>query len=222
MQDPMTGAIVRTLNDLSVGEFDIVVDDVEATATKRIADFYALTDAGSKLGFPPQLLIQPVLEYLDVPKRNEIIQAYQQLMQEQAQAQQAERDLKLRIEEIKNQDSRQVITFKDAPFPIQMAMAAKAGIVPQEFANELMRTMMEQVTPQLAQQLKQQAQMQQLKQMQAQQQQIPPQILQQMQGQIPPAQIPTLEQQQIINHQKPQTTTDAVTKSIMLGMSPVV
>lgn len=59
----------------------------------------ALTDAGSKLGFPPQLLIQPVLEYLDVPKRNEIIQAYQQLMQEQAQAQQAERDLKLRIEE---------------------------------------------------------------------------------------------------------------------------
>lgn len=94
-----------------------------------------------------------------------------------------------------------------------------------ELANYVMQLAIQNKFPVFAQQ--QQAQMQQLQQMQAQQQQgqqpqIPPQILQQMQGQIPPAQIPTLEQQQIINHQKPQTTTDAATKSIMLGMSPVV
>lgn len=208
IQDPLTGAIVKTLNDLSVGEFDIVVDDVEATATKRVADFYSLVDAGSKLGLPPQIMIQPVLEYLDIPKRDELLAKYQQMMQEQAQAQQAERDLKLRIEEIKNQDSRQIITFKDAPFPLQMAMAAKAGIVPQEFANELMRKMIEQFTPETAYQMQQQARLQQMQQAQTQQQQ------------IPPALIPTLEQQQNINHQQPKTMTDAAAKSIMLGMSP--
>ena len=215
VQDPLTGAIVKTLNDLSVGEFDIVVDDVEATATKRIADFYSLVDAGSKLGLPPQIMIQPVMEYLDIPKRDQLIQQYQQMLQEQAQAQQAERDLKLKIEEIKNQDSRQIITFKDAPFPLQMAMAAKAGIVPQEFANELMRKMIEQFTPQTAMQMQQQAQMQAIQQQQMQQQQAqqPPQ-------QIPPALIPTLEQQQNINHQQPKTMTDAAAKSVMLGMSP--
>ena len=213
VQDPLTGAIVKTLNDLSVGEFDIVIDDVEATATKRVADFYSLVDAGSKLGLPPQIMIQPVLEYLDIPKRDEIMAKYQQMLQEQAQAQQAERDLKLKIEEIKNQDSRQIITFKDAPFPIQMAMAAKAGIVPQEFANDLMRKMIEQFAPETAMQMQQQAQQAQAQQMQAQQQPQQPQ-------QIPPALIPTLEQQQNINHQQPKTMTDAAAKSVMLGMSP--
>ena len=213
VQDPLTGAIVKTLNDLSVGEFDIVIDDVEATATKRVADFYSLVDAGSKLGLPPQIMIQPVLEYLDIPKRDEIMAKYQQMLQEQAQAQQAERDLKLKIEEIKNQDSRQIITFKDAPFPIQMAMAAKAGIVPQEFANDLMRKMIEQFAPETAMQMQQQAQQAQAQQMQAQQQ---PQQAQQ----VPPALIPTLEQQQNINHQQPKTMTDAAAKSVMSGMSP--
>lgn len=171
VQDPMTGAIVRTINDLSVGEFDIVVDDVEKTATKRIADFYALTDAGSKLGLPPQIMVQPVLEYLDVPKRNEIIQQYQQIMQEQAQAQQAERDLKLRIEEIKNQDSRQVITFKDSPPEIQYAMAAKAGIIPADLANYVMQLAIQAKFPDFARQQQMQAiQQQQLQQAQLQQQ----------------------------------------------------
>ena len=217
-QDPLAGIVVKILNDLSVGEFDIVISDVEASVTKRRADLWTLVDAGSKLGLPAQLLIKPVLDLADVPKRDEIIAMYQQMQQQEAQSQQAERDLKLQIEEIKNQDSRQIITFKDAPLPIQMAMAAKAGIIPQEFANELIKKMIEQMTPQLAQQMQQQAQMQAMQAQQQQQMQMqnqpPQQVQQQPQVIVPPT------QQQIENHQKPQTMTDAAAKSIMLGSVP--
>ena len=34
-QDPIAGTIYKTLNDLSQGEFDVVVSDVEASATQR-------------------------------------------------------------------------------------------------------------------------------------------------------------------------------------------
>ena len=220
VQDPLTGAVVKTLNDLSVGEFDIVVADVEASTTQRRAQLWTLVDAGSKLGIPGQLLVDAVLDLADIPKRDKIVAKYQQMQQEQAQAQQAERDLKLKIEEIKNQDSRQIITFKDAPLPIQMAMAAKAGIVPQEFANELMRVMIEQMTPQLAKQMQMQAAQQ--AQMQAQQQQM--QAAQQMiqQQQMPQqSQMPVpLSEQQIQNQQQPATMTKAAAESVMLGMSP--
>ena len=216
-QDPIAGTIVKTLNDLSVGEFDIVISDIESSATQRRAQALVFTDAASKLGLPPQITMQPMLELYDIPKRDQMIAQYQQMLQEQAQAQQAERDLKLRIEEIKNQDSRQVITFKDAPFPIQMAMAAKAGIVPQEFSNELMKKMIEQFTPQLAMQMQQQAQMQAMQQQQMQQQ---PQQPPQPPRQIPPAQLPTPTQQQNINNQQPRAMTDAAAKSVMLGMTP--
>ena len=49
-QDEQGNAIWRTLNDMSTTEFDIVVSDTPATTTQRIAQFFALTDAVSKLG----------------------------------------------------------------------------------------------------------------------------------------------------------------------------
>ena len=64
----------------------------------------------------------------------------------------------IQIEEIKNRDFRQTISFKDAPFPIQLAMAAKAGYVAQEVADYFMQLMVQQLAPQLVAQMQMQAQ----------------------------------------------------------------
>lgn len=107
---------------------------------------------------------------------------YQELLQQQAQAQQQELQAKIQIEEIKNRDFRQTLAYKDLPLPLQMAMAAKAGYVDQRVANYFMQAMIEQLAPQLAIQMKQQAQMQavqqqqMLMQQQMQAQQQPPQM----------------------------------------------
>ena len=64
----------------------------------------------------------------------------------------------IQIEEIKNRDFRQTISFKDAPFPIQLAMAAKAGYVAQEVADYFMQLMVQQLAPQLVAQMQTQPQ----------------------------------------------------------------
>ena len=206
VQDPITGVVVQTLNDLSVGEFDIVISDVEATATQRIAKLFTLTDFASKLNIPGQIMIKQALKLADIPGRDEIIAEYQQLLQQQAQAQQQELQAKIQIEEIKNRDFRQTLAYKDLPLPLQMAMAAKAGYVDQQVANYFMQAMIEQLAPQLAEQMKQQSQMQALQQQQAQAQQQPPQMPQPM------------PQQPQVNQQK--TMTDAAARSVMLGSAP--
>ena len=210
VQDPITGVVVQTLNDLSVGEFDIVISDVEATATQRIAKLFTLTDFASKLNIPGQIMIKQALKLADIPGRDEIIAEYQQLLQQQAQAQQQELQAKIQIEEIKNRDFRQTLAYKDLPLPLQMAMAAKAGYVDQQVANYFMQAMIEQLAPQLAEQMKQQAQMQALQQQQAQVQQRPPQMPQ-------PMPMPQQENPQV-NQQK--TMTDAAARSVMLGSAP--
>ena len=52
------------------------------------------------------------------------------------------------------------ISFKDAPFPIQMAMAAKAGLVDSSIAQYAVNQMINQMYPQFAQQQVQQQQFQ--------------------------------------------------------------
>lgn len=200
VQDPLTGTIIQTMNDLSIGEFDVVISDVEATATQRIAKLFTLTDFASKLNIPGQILVKQALKLADIPGRDEIIAEYQQLLQQQAQAQQQEWQAKIQLEEIKNRDFRQTLAYKDLPLPLQMAMAAKAGYVDQQVANYFMQTMIEQLAPQLAQQMQQQAQ-----------QQIP--IQQQ------PPQMPTPIQQPQPNNQ-PKTMTDAAARSVMAGSAP--
>ena len=217
MQDPLAGTVMQTMNDLSVGDFDIVVSDVEASTTRRQAKLWAVADMVSKLGLPGQLFIKTTLENLDIAHRDEIIAEYQQMQQQQAQQQQQELQAKIQIEQIKNQDSRQIITYKDSPFPIQMAMAAKAGIVPQQLADYVMQTFIQQIAPQLGQQMQMQQQMMMNQQMQAPPQQMPPQQpMQQPMVEVPP------NQQQIMNQQKPQTMTDAAARSIMAGMTPAI
>ena len=77
--------------------------------------------------------------------------------EQQAQAQ-------IEIERIKNQN--QTINFKDAPLPIQFAMAANYGIIPPEIAQYFMKMWLEQMAPSLAAQAQQQAMQQQPQQQQ--------------------------------------------------------
>jgi hypothetical protein len=82
-QDPSTGQLImKTLNDLSVGEFDIVVTDTPATATQRLASFYQLIDAAnSGIAIPPEVM----LEATDLPQKEEIKQMMQEGKQQQLQ-----------------------------------------------------------------------------------------------------------------------------------------
>ena len=156
-QDPIAGTVVKTLNDLSQGEFDIVIADVEASTTQRQAQMYSLLDAVARLGVPGDLVFDIILDLSDIPNKEEIKQRWQQRQETQSQAAQSEMQMKMQLEEIKNQDSRQVITFKDAPLPIQMAMAAKAGLIDPQIAKYAVDQMTQQLFPELREQLQQQA-----------------------------------------------------------------
>ena len=223
MQDPMAGIVMQTLNDLSVGDFDIVISDVESSTTQRRAQALMFTDAASKLGLPPQIAMRPMLELYDIPKRDEILAQYQQMQEQQAQAQQQEMQAKIQIEQIKNQDSRQIITYKDSPLPIQLAMAAHAGLIDPAMANYAMQIWTQQMFPQFvqqqqmqAQQAMQQQQMLMQQQAQMQNQQPPPQQQMPMAAEIP------RDPQQIANQQRPKAMTNAAVQSALAGMSPTL
>ena len=175
VQDPVAGIVMHTLNDLSQGEFDIVISDVESSTTQRQAQLWSLVDAVSKLGIPGDLVFDTIIDLSDLPKKNDIKMRWQQRQQQQQQMAQQQMQAQIQIEEIKNRDFRQTISFKDAPFPIQLAMAAKAGYVAQEVADYFMQVMIQQLAPQLVDQMNQR---QMLAQMQMQAQGAP-------QGQIP-------------------------------------
>ena len=209
-QDPLGGTIVRTLNDLSQGEFDVVISDTEATTTQRQAQLWNLVDAVSKLGVPGDLIFDVIIDLSDLPNKNDIKQRWQERQQQQAQAQQAQQAHEIELEEIKNRDFRQQIAFKDAPLPIQLAMAAKAGYIDPAIAQYAINLMVQNMFPplaeQLAQQQAQQAQMQQLQNMQQ---------LQGMQQQAPPM----LSQG---GQSQPKTMTAAAAKSVASGIAPAI
>ena len=220
-QDPIAGVVVKTLNDLSQGEFDIVIADVEASITQRQAQMFSLLDAVQRLSVPGDIVFDIVLELSDIPNKEEIKQRWQQRQESQAKAAQEEMQMKLQIEEIKNQDSRIQIQFKDAPFPIQLAMAAKAGLVDSKIAQYAVDQMINQMYPQLAQQQDE---------MQAHQEQL------QQQGEIPTSE----NQQQLLQEdfdkmlalsQMTNTTpqrqnnaplTQAAVESVMRGITPAM
>ena len=159
--DPIAGTVVETLNDLSQGEFDIVISDVTASVTHRQAQLWTLIDGISKLGVPGDLVFEMILDLSELPGKEEIKQRWRQRQESQAKAAQEQMQTQLQLEEIKNRDFRQTIAFKDAPLPIQMAMAAKAGYVSQEIADYYIRAMIWQTAPELAQRLQEQEQLQQ-------------------------------------------------------------
>jgi len=206
-QDPLAGFIVHTLNDLSQGEFDVVIADTQASTTQRQAQMWALVDAVSKLGVPGDLVFDIIIDLSDIPHKEDIKQRFMQRQQEQAQAQQAQAQHEIELEEIKNRDFRQQIAFKDAPLPLQLAMAAKAGYIDPAIAQYAINLMVQGMFPQLAAQMAEaNAQQQQAQQQQMQMQQ---------QAQVPQAATIANPPQNGGN-----TMTDAAAKSIMAGMAP--
>ena len=203
-QDPIAGVVVKTLNDLSQGEFDIVIGDVVASATQRQAQMWSLIDAIGKLQIPADLIFDTIIDLSDLPKKNEIKARWQQRQQSQQQQAQQQWQAQLELERVKNADFRMQFAFKDAPLPIQFAMAAKAELIDPRIADYFINVMIQQMAPQLVAQLQQQPawqmpmpqppqMQQQAQQMQAQQQQMQQQA-QQMQA-AEAAQIQQLAQQ---------------------------
>ena len=201
-QDPLGNAIVTTLNDLSQGEFDVVVSDTQASTTQRQAQMWSLVDAVSKLQVPGDLVFDIILELSDLPNKDDIKQRWQQRQQQAAQQAQAQMEL----ERIKNENLNQSIAFKDAPLPIQLAMAAKQGMVDPQVAEYAINLMVQNMFPQLAEQM-------------AQQRAIQAQMQQLQQGQAPPQGLPQGQSQ--VGHPS-NTMTKAAMQSIMAGQAPAL
>lgn len=218
-QDPIAGAIVSTLNDLSQGEFDIVVADTEASTTQRQAQMWSLVDAVSKLQIPGDLVLDIVLDLSDVPSKDDIKQRLQERQQAQAEMQQAElrqkqqeMEMKFYLEQSKRDNMNQSISFKDAPLPIQFAMAAKAGLIDPQIAEYATKMMVQNMFPQLAEDMQRNASMKQVEQMMQEQQ---PQEQQAPQVQ----QVPDMPQQQPTAS---SPMTKAAAQSIMAGAAPAI
>ncbi len=205
-QDPLGNTIHRTLNDLSQGEFDIVVSDTQASTTQRQAQMWSLVDAVSKLQVPGDLVFDIILDLSDLPNKEEIKQRWQQ--RQEAQAQQAQQQMQLEM--IKNQNMNQSIAFKDAPLPIQFAMAAKQGLIDPQIAQYAVNLMVQQMFPQLAQQMQQQQAKQAMQEQQSQQPDMQ-QLAQLMQ-----------QQQSGGNQQGGGAMTQAAMQSLLAGQGPAL
>ena len=203
-QDPMGMTIVKTLNDLSEGEFDIVISDTEASTTQRQAQMWGLVDACKNLGVPGDMIFDIIIDLSDLPNKEDIKQRWQQRQEAQQQTSQQQ----MQLEMIKNQNMNQSIAFKDAPLPIQFAMAAKQGLIDPQIAQYAVNMMVQQMFPQLAQQM--QAQEAQQAQEQAAQQQ---QLAQAMQAQQSQQQAQDLQQQG-------GGMTQAAAQSMQAGAAP--
>ena len=142
-QDPIAGTVVKTLNDLSQGEFDIVVADVEASLTQKQAQLWLLMDSISKLGIPGDLAFDIILDLMDIPQKEELKRRWQERQESQAKAAQEDSQMKLRLEQIKNQNSN--ISFKD------ILTAAQSGFISAELANSVMQMWIQNQFPQLQQ-----------------------------------------------------------------------
>ena len=158
---------------------------------------WSLVDAASKLGIPHESIFETLIDLSDLPKKNDIKMRWQQQQEQQQQQAQQAQQFQLELERMKNADFRMQIAFKDAPLPIQMAMAAQAGIIPREIADHFLQVMVQQMAPQLAQQM--------------QPQQAPPQ-------QMPPNQMAQVPMQQMPIQQ--QQDNQAAVQSAMNGVMP--
>ena len=197
-QDPIAGIIVQTVNDLSQGEFDVVISDVESSTTQRQAQLWNLVDGVSKLNIPGDMVFDVLIDLSDLPRKNDIKERWQQRQQQAQQQAQQQMQTQIEIERIKNENLNQSIAFKDASPPIQLLMAIKAGLIPQEYVQQLLPLAMQQLAPQA------------MPQQQIPQQQMSPQM---MIPQMPPMQ------------QTPQNSpplTDAAVNGIREQLTPAV
>jgi hypothetical protein len=226
-QDPIAGTIVSTLNDLSQGEFDIVVADTQASTTQRQAQMWGLVDAVSKLQIPGDLVFDMIIDLSDLPNKDEIKQRWQERQQQQMQMQQAElqqkqqeMQMKFYLEQSKRDNMNQSIAFKDAPLPIQFAMAAKAGLIDQQIAEYAVNLMVQNMFPGLADALAQQRQVNNMLQNANSQKQAQAQLQQAQQQAQQPGMMPMAPQQPQQN--RGSNMTQAAAQSIMAGAAPAI
>lgn len=154
--DPLMPVITQTLNDLSQGEFDIVIADVSASATQREAQFWALSDAISKLGIPGDMVFDLLLDLSNIPNKDDIKLRFQQRQQQQAQAAQQQAQQQLQLVQAQNNRTNKSINIKDVPLPVQLAMLAKENLVDPNLAKYMMEIYVRTMAPQVAQQEAQQ------------------------------------------------------------------
>lgn len=210
VQDETAGIIHKTLNDLSEGEFDIVISDVTASATQRQAQMWELLDSVRTLGLSGDMVFDIILDLSDLPNKEEIKKRWTERQQAAAQQAQQQAQAEKELEIIKNQNNNMSIAYKDAPLPIQLAMAAKQGLIDERIAQYAINSMVQTLFPQMsaeAQQQEQQAQQIQQAQaimaQQAQQQQMPP-------------------QEPVQNNNQAPTMTKAAMQSVMSGVNPAM
>lgn len=141
--------ITTTLNDLSVGDFDIVVAQTPNTTTQRTAQFWSLVDACQQLGIPGDMAFDILLDISDIAQKDELKQRWQKRMDEQKAAQQAQQEVQqaqfqAQMELEREKKLSKSIAYKDLQLPLQLELAAKAGIFPQEYADAFMQWSVEQ------------------------------------------------------------------------------
>lgn len=216
-QDPIAGTVVKTLNDLSHGEFDIVLTDIEATTTQRQSQLWLLVDAISKLGIPGDIAFDMILDLSDLPQKEELKRRWQERQESQAKAAQEDMQMKLQIEQMKNQNSN--ISFKDAPPVLQIAMAAKAGFIPQEVADRAVQNWIENDFPDLSAE-KQQEEFQQMEM-----QNLPPELQAQL-AEIPPEEIDKMTARLQMNQPRQNNQggnlTQPAIESLIRGITPAM
>lgn len=144
--NPQTGlmqTITKTLNDLSVGEYDIVISDTPATSTQRTAQFWSLVDACGKLGIQGNMIMDILIDLSDIPQRQEIKRRLQSQQEQQAQAQQQQMQAQMELE--KQKRLSRSIAYKDLQLPLQLQLAAQAGILPQQYADAFLQWSIQQM-----------------------------------------------------------------------------
>lgn len=199
-----------TLNDLSQGEFDIVIADTPATATQRTTQFYTLVDASSKLGIPGDLIFDILLDLSDVAQKEEIKKRY--LERQQSSAKAAQEQQQAEIEAMRQYKLSKSMAFKDLPVEMQLQMAAQAGMFPKDVADQFMQFMIQQYARQMGMAVGAPAQITQPAEGQL--------SLQQMQEALQGQGLPSRQGQQAGSN--PQTLTDAAARSLMAGAAPAL
>ena len=171
---------------------------------------WELLDSVQTLGLPGDMVFDIILDLSDLPNKDEIKRRWQERQQQAAQQAQQQAQAQQQLEIIKNQNNNMSIAYKDAPLPIQLAMAAKQGLIDSRIAEYAVQVMVQNLFPQMAAESQQQEQAQAQQQAQLQQAQA-------IMAQQPP-------QSSVYNMSQPQqggsVMTDAAAKSVMSGMTP--
>lgn len=151
---PDAQLITVTLNDLSIGEYDIVISDTPATATQRTAQFWSLVDACGQLGLQGPDIMEILIDLSDIAQKDEIKEKLK-ARQEQEQAQQQmlqqleQQKFQAQLELEREKKLSKSIAYKDLQLPLQLQLAAKAGIFPQEYADAFLKWSTDQIAAQM-------------------------------------------------------------------------